>query len=208
VVVVMRGLYAAKPWFTQQLGRVVTVAVSRGWSPDAFTVVGVAFAGVAAAGLLVGWWPLVFIGLVGRLAGANLDGAVARARGVSRPFGFVLNEIGDRAADLLPLAALSILAWQTGSVPALLAALVASTAASWPTFISLAAAAAGAPRINGGPFGKTERTLTVFLMSVAFVWFPVDAVIGVGSAVIIAGSTMTAATRARAAHRHLQPVDA
>jgi phosphatidylglycerophosphate synthase len=204
----MRGLYAAKPWFTQQLGRVVTVAVSRGWSPDAFTVVGVAFAGVAAAGLLVGWWPLVFIGLVGRLAGANLDGAVARARGVSRPFGFVLNEIGDRAADLLPLAALSILAWQTGSVPALLAALVASTAASWPTFISLAAAAAGAPRINGGPFGKTERTLTVFLMSVAFVWFPVDAVIGVGSAVIIAGSTMTAATRARAAHRHLQPVDA
>jgi CDP-diacylglycerol--glycerol-3-phosphate 3-phosphatidyltransferase len=208
VVVVMRGLYAAKPWFTQQLGRVVTVAVSRGWSPDAFTVVGVAFAGVAAAGLLVGWWPLVFIGLVGRLAGANLHGAVARARGVSRPFGFVLNEIGDRAADLLPLAALSILAWQTGSVPALLAALVASTAASWPTFISLAAAAAGAPRINGGPFGKTERTLTVFLMSVAFVWFPVDAVIGVGSAVIIAGSTMTAATRARAAHRHLQPVDA
>ena len=204
----MRGLYAAKPWFTQQLGRVVTVAVSRGWSPDSFTVVGVAFAGVAAAGLLVGWWPLVFIGLVGRLAGANLDGAVARARGVSRPFGFVLNEIGDRAADLLPLAALSILAWQTGSVPALLAALVASTAASWPTFISLAAAAAGAPRINGGPFGKTERTLTVFLMSVAFVWFPVDAVIGVGSAVIIAGSTMTAATRARAAHRHLQPVDA
>lgn len=204
----MRGLYAAKPWFTQQFGRVVTAAVSRGWSPDAFTAVGVAFAVVAAAGLLVGWWPLVLIGLVGRLAGANLDGAVARARGVSRPFGFVLNEIGDRASDLLPLVALSILAWQTGSVPALVAALVAMTAASWPTFISLAAAAAGAPRINGGPFGKTERTLTVFLMSVAFIWFPMDAVIGVGSALIIAGSTMTAATRARAAHRHFQPVDA
>lgn len=204
----MRGLYAAKPWFTRQLGKFVTVAVSRAWSPDAFTAVGVAFAAVAVAGLLVGWWPLVLIGLVGRLAGANLDGAVARARGVSRPFGFVLNEIGDRASDLLPLAALCILAWQSGSVPALVAALVAMTAASWPTFISLAAAAAGAPRINGGPFGKTERTLAVLLMSVAFIWFPVDAVISVGSAVIIAGSTLTAATRARAAQRHLQLVDA
>lgn len=203
----MRGLYAAKPWFTRQLGRFVTAAVSRGWSPDAFTAVGVAFAVVAAAGLLVGWWPLVLLGLVGRLAGANLDGAVARARGVSRPFGFVLNEIGERASDLLPLAAISILAWQTGSEPALVAAVVAMTAASWPTFISLAAAAAGAPRINGGPFGKTERTLAVFLMSVAFTWFPADAVIGVGSAVIIAGSTLTAATRARAAHRRFQPVD-
>lgn len=204
----MRGLYAAKPWFTRQLGRIVTAAVDRGWSPDAFTAIGVAFAAVAAGGLLVGWWPLVLIGLVGRLAGANLDGAVARARRVSRPFGFVLNEIGDRASDLLPSAALSILAWQTGSVPALAAALVAMTAASWPTFISLAAAAAGAPRINGGPFGKTERTLTVFLMSVAFTWFSADAVIIAGSAVIIAASTLTAASRVRAAHRHLRLVDA
>ncbi|MGW4928396.1 CDP-alcohol phosphatidyltransferase family protein [Agromyces sp. NPDC004153] len=186
----------------------MTAAVDRGWSPDAFTAIGVAFAAVAAGGLLVGSWPLVLIGLVGRLAGANLDGAVARARGVSRPFGFVLNEIGDRASDLLPLAALGILAWQSGSVPALVVALVAMTAASWPTFISLSAAAAGAPRINGGPFGKTERTLTVFLMSVALSWFPVAAVIGAGSGVIIAGSTLTAATRARAAHRHLRLVDA
>lgn len=204
----MRGLYAAKPWFTRQLGRIVTVAIDRGWSPDAFTAVGVAFAAVAAVGLLVGWWPLVLVGLVGRLAGANLDGAVARARGVSRPFGFVLNEIGDRASDLLPLAALAVLAWQSGSAPALAAALFAMTAASWPTFVSLAAAAAGAPRINGGPFGKTERTLTVFLMSVAFTWFPVDAVIILGSAVIIAGSTLTGASRARAAHRRFRLVDA
>ena len=130
------------------------------------------------------------------------------ARGVSRPFGFVLNEIGDRASDVLPLAALGIVAWQTGSVPALAAALVAMTAASWPTFISLSAAAAGAPRINGGPFGKTERALTVFLVSLALTWFPGGAVIGVGSAVIIAGSTLTAVTRARAARRHLESVDA
>jgi CDP-diacylglycerol---glycerol-3-phosphate 3-phosphatidyltransferase len=81
------------------------------------------------------------------------------------------------------------------------------TSASWPTFISLAAAAAGAPRINGGPFGKAERTLAVFLMSVAFIWFPADGVISVGSAVIVAGSTLTAATRVRAVHRHFQMVD-
>lgn len=202
----MRGLYAAKPWFTRQLGRFVTAAVNRGWSPDAFTLIGVLFAVLAAAGLLVGWWPVVLIGLVGRLGGANLDGAVARARGVSRPFGFVLNEIGDRTSDLLPLAALSIIAWQTGATSALVLALVAATAASWPTFISVSAAGAGAPRINGGPFGKTERCLTVFLMSVAFIWFPAAAVILVGSAVIIAGSVVTAVTRTRATHRHFRTV--
>lgn len=203
-----RGLYAAKPWFTRRLERFVGVAVRRGWSPDAFTAVGVAFAAAAAAGLLIGWWPVVLIGLVGRLAGANLDGAVARARGVSRPFGFLLNEIGDRVSDLLPLAAVGILAWQAGSAPALAAALVAMTAASWPTFVSLAAAAAGAPRLNGGPLGKTERALVVLLMSVAVSWFPVEAVIVVGSAAIVAGSTLTAATRIRTARRSLRSVDA
>ena len=38
-----------------------------------------------------GWWPLAALFMVLRLAGANLDGAVARAAGRSRPWGFVLN---------------------------------------------------------------------------------------------------------------------
>jgi CDP-diacylglycerol---glycerol-3-phosphate 3-phosphatidyltransferase len=191
----VRGLYAAKPWFTRQLNRIVTAAVAHGWSPDAFTVLGIAFAAIAAVGLLFGLWPIVLIGLVGRLAGANLDGAVARARGVSRPVGFVINEIGDRVSDLLPLAALAYLAYATGSFVALALALVAIVAASWPTFTALAVAGAGGQRINGGPFGKTERVLTVAVSAVALSYFPPVVTLCITSLIIIAGSAITAITR-------------
>jgi CDP-diacylglycerol--glycerol-3-phosphate 3-phosphatidyltransferase len=196
----VRGLYAAKPWFTRQLNRIVTAAVARGWSPDAFTVAGILFAAVAAVGLIVGLWPIVLVGLVGRMAGANLDGAVARARGVSRPVGFVLNEIGDRVSDLLPLAALAYLAFHSGSLVALALGLIALTAASWPTFISLAIAGAGGRRINGGPFGKTERALVVLVAAVALTYLPAaitpSVTLSITSLVIIAGSILTAITRA------------
>ena len=118
-----------------------------------------------------GRWLQLFLAL--RLAGANLDGAVARARGVSRPWGFVVNEIGDRTSDLLTFAGLAVWAARRGG-PGLhwlswpvLQVLVAALAATLPTFASLAAAAAGATPRNGGPLGKTERCLFV-LMATAF----------------------------------------
>ena len=203
----MRGLYAAKPWFTRQLKRIVDAAVAHGWSPDAFTVIGVLFAAIAAVGLLVGLWPVVLVGLVGRLAGANLDGAVARAREVSRPVGFLINEIGDRVSDLLPLAALAYLAFTSGSRLALVLTLVALIAASWPTFVSLAIAGAGGPRINGGPFGKTERVLVVLLTAIALVYFPHVVTLLIASIVIILGSTVTAITRILAGKRALKRVE-
>jgi CDP-diacylglycerol--glycerol-3-phosphate 3-phosphatidyltransferase len=203
----MGGLYAAKPWFTRQLHRIIAAAVARGWSPDAFTIVGIVFAAVAAVGLIVGLWPIVLVGLVGRLAGANLDGAVARARGVSRPFGFVVNEIGDRVSDLLPLAALAYLAFTTGSLVALALALVAVVAASWPTFVALAIAGAGGPRINGGPFGKAERALVVFLSAIALSFLPTVVTLSATSLVIIAGSALTSITRAVAGSRALSRVE-
>lgn len=199
----MRGLYAAKPWFTRQLQRIVTVAVARGWSPDAFTVAGILFAAVAAAGLVVGLWPIVLVGLVGRMAGANLDGAVARARGVSRPVGFVINELGDRVGDLLPLGALAWLAFRSGSLVALALGLLAVIAASWPTFVSLAIAGAGGSRINGGPVGKTERALVVVLAAVALAYLPVVPTLSITSLVIIAGSIVTAITRGVSGSRTL-----
>ena len=142
-------------------------------SPDVFTAAGVVAAGAAGVAIALGWWPLAALFLALRLAGANLDGAVARARGVSRPWGFVVNEIGDRTSDLLTFAGLAVWAarragpglhWLSWPV---LQVLVAALAATLPTFASLAAAAAGATRRNGGPLGKTERCLFV-LMATAF----------------------------------------
>ena len=105
--------------------------------------------------------------LAGRLAGANLDGAVARARGVSRPWGFVVNELGDRAGDLLMFAGLAVLLGRLQGGAGLVLVLVAAVVATLPTFVSLAGAGAGAPRLNGGPFGKTERCLAVVVLAAA-----------------------------------------
>jgi CDP-diacylglycerol---glycerol-3-phosphate 3-phosphatidyltransferase len=199
----MNGLYALKPWYTSRLTPIVDAAVARQMSPDVFTAAGVVAAGAAAVAVALGWWPLAALFLALRLAGANLDGAVARARGVSRPWGFVVNEIGDRASDLLAFAGLAVFAARRGG-PGLhwlswpvLQVLLAALAATLPTFASLAAAAAGAQRRNGGPLGKTERCLAVVVATAFPVIMPVILM------QIVNGSVLTAVLRLRAAHREL-----
>lgn len=199
----MSGLYALKPWFTRRLTFVVHAAVAHRVSPDVFTAAGVVAAGAAGVAIALSCWPLAVLFLVLRLAGANLDGAVARARGVSRPWGFVLNELGDRSSDLLTFAGLAVFAARQGG-PGLhwlswhvLQVLVAALAATLPTFASLAAAAAGATRRNGGPLGKTERCLFVALATA----FPV--VLPIVLTQIVNGSLITTVLRLRAARREL-----
>ncbi|MBF0687428.1 MAG: CDP-alcohol phosphatidyltransferase family protein [Cellulomonas sp.] len=203
----MSSLYALKPWYTRRLHRFVDGAVKRGTSPDLFTAVGVAGAALAAVAIALGWWPAALLLLAVRLAGANLDGAVARARGVARPWGFVLNELGDRVSDLLMFAGLAVLAVRTGGdavvgLTPLAWVLVAATAAALPTFVALAGAGAGAPRLNGGPFGKTERcALAVFATAVPTLLPGV-------AAVVVVGSVLTGAVRARRVHHVLGPAGA
>jgi CDP-diacylglycerol---glycerol-3-phosphate 3-phosphatidyltransferase len=199
----MIGLYALKPWYTRRLSPIVNAAVAHQVSPDVFTAAGVAAAGAAGVAVALGWWPLAALFLALRLAGANLDGAVARARGVSRPWGFVVNEIGDRTSDLLTFAGLAFFAarrsgpglhWLSWPV---LQVLVAALAATLPTFAALAAAAAGATRRNGGPLGKTERCLFVVVATA----FP--AILPVVVTQLVNGSILTTVLRLRAARREL-----
>jgi CDP-diacylglycerol--glycerol-3-phosphate 3-phosphatidyltransferase len=198
----MSGLYALKPWYSRRLQRFTDLAVRRDVSPDVFTLVGVLGAAAAAVFVWQGWWLPALLALAVRLGGANLDGAVARARGVSRPWGFVLNEIGDRVSDFLVFGGLAALAareaggWHDRDV---LLVAVAAAAATLPTLASLAAAGAGATRRNGGPFGKTERC-AAFVVATAF-----TATIGWVAGVVVVGSLLTAALRLRAAHRELGP---
>ena len=193
----MRGLYALKPWYTRRLDGVVRWAVDRDVSPDVFTWLGVVSAALAAVAIAVGAWPLVLLLLAGRLAGANLDGAVARARGVSRPWGFVVNELGDRAGDLLMFAGLAVLLGRLQGGAGLVFVLVAAVVATLPTFVSLAGAGAGAPRINGGPFGKTERCLAVVVLAAAPGLSPILLPVMIGL------SLVTVATRLRELRRVL-----
>lgn len=193
----MRGLYALKPWYTRRLDGVVRWAVDRDVSPDVFTWLGVVSAALAAVAIAIGAWPLALVLLAGRLAGANLDGAVARARGVSRPWGFVVNELGDRAGDLLMFVGLAVLLGRLQGGAGLVFVLVAAVVATLPTFVSLAGAGAGAARINGGPFGKTERCLVVVVLAAAPGLSPILLPVMIGL------SLVTVATRLRELRRVL-----
>ncbi len=119
--------------------------------------------------------------LAARLGCANLDGGVARDGDRATPFGSILNKAGDRAAELAALA--GCLAFAPSAL-----VLGAALAATVPSWIALAGAAAGLDRVQGGPVGKTERCLLLVLLA-GFghpaVWL----------GVLAGGSALTAAVR-------------
>jgi CDP-diacylglycerol---glycerol-3-phosphate 3-phosphatidyltransferase len=194
---VSRDLYALKPWYGERLAGIRRHLAVRGVAPGAVTAAGVGFGALAGLALATMRSPLVAAVLVAallalRLAAANLDGAVARETGTSTRWGAVVNELGDRGAELAVLAGCFALAppWLV---------LLAMLAASAPSWVALAGAAAGATRINGGPLGKTERCLLLVVLAAA------PAYAGVLLVVLAAGSALTAALRLRALHRALVP---
>ncbi|MEU5401812.1 CDP-alcohol phosphatidyltransferase family protein [Streptomyces sp. NPDC005963] len=189
----MNGLYSLKPWYAARLSGVRGALARREVSPDALTAAGVVCAAGAATALA--WLPAplaavpVALLLAARLAFANLDGALARDTGRTTRRGALLNELGDRIADLVVLAGFLSLA------PLWLVA-VTALAATLPSWVSLAGAAAGAPRRNGGPMGKTERCLLVLIAAATGWAVPVLVVIAVGS-------TLTAVLRCGALWKEL-----
>src|SRR6516164_8839244 len=175
------GLYICKSWYADRLAPVRQRLVALNVPPSAITTAGIFFgagAGVALALLRPG--PVaglaVALLLAARLACANLDGGVARDGDRATPFGSVVNELGDRAAELAALAGCLAFA------PAALVA-AAALAATLPSWVSLAGAAAGAPRIQGGPIGKTERCLLLAALAATGAWPILLSAIAVGSAV-------------------------
>ena len=180
------GLYSFKAWYARRLAPVRRRLVAANVPPSLITMTGICF-GAAAGAVLALMRPGPAAGaavaalLAARLACANLDGGVARDGDRATPFGAVLNELGDRAAELAVLAGCLALA------PAALV-LAAALAATLPSWVALAGAAAGLGRIQGGPVGKTERCLLLALIA------------GIGWPVVLlwllaAGSALTAAVR-------------
>jgi len=180
------GLYSFKSWYADRLAPVRRYLVAARVAPGASTGAGVFFGACAGAalallrpGLLAG--AVVAALLAARLACANLDGGVARDEDRATPFGSVLGEAGDRAAELGALA--GCLAF--GPTALVLAAALAATLPSW---VALTGAAAGFGRLQGGPVGKTERCLLLALL--ALLGAPV-----VFLTVLAAGSVLTAFVR-------------
>lgn len=193
----MPTLYGLKPWYTRKLSVFIKFAGKHNLSPDFFTSVG--GAGAIFGLIVLAHMPggvgvstgLMFLAIIVRLGGANLDGAVARARGVSSPVGFIKNEIGDRMSDFLLFVGLFLAVPFDAQYWVLLVAIVAS----FPTLMSVSGAAVGVPRINGGPFGKTERCLCFILSPLIIAWglLPTFVLLGIMGV----GSLLTSITRYR-----------
>src|SRR5215472_4236566 len=180
------GLYSFKSWYAGRLAPVRRGLVAANVPPAAITVTGIVFGGGAGAALALlrpgpAAGAAVAVLLAARLACANLDGGVARDGDRATPFGSVLNELGDRAAELAALSGCLVFA----PIALVLATALAATLPSW---VALSGAAAGLGRIQGGPVGKTERCLLLV----------VTAATGLGAlflSVIAVGSALTAVLR-------------
>ena len=186
-------------WYARRLAPVRRHLVAANVPPSLITMTGICL-GAGAGGVLALMRPGPAAGaavaalLAARLACANLDGGVARDGDRATPFGSVLNELGDRMAELAVLAGCLALA------PAAVV-FAAAFAATLPSWVALAGAAAGLGRIQGGPVGKTERCLLLALIAavgwpVAFLW------------VLAAGSALTAVVRAARLARVARPARA
>jgi CDP-diacylglycerol---glycerol-3-phosphate 3-phosphatidyltransferase len=180
------GLYSFKSWYAARLAPARRTLVAANVPPTVITLAGIVFGGGAGAALaLLRPGPIagatVAVLMAARLACANLDGGVARDEARTTPFGPVLNEVGDRTAELAALA---------GCLAFCPTALVvaAAFAATLPSWVALAGAAADLGRIQGGPVGKTERCLLLALL--AAIGFPV-----VFLGALAVGSALTALLR-------------
>ena len=203
----MSGLYSVKPWFLCRLRRIEDVLVERRVSPDALTIAAVGVSVAAGAALAAGgalsrpalWLFVPPLGLV-RLALNALDGAVARRIGGGRPFGEVMNEMGDRVADVALIAPLAFVVDPALALGALTCALLASAAAC------VARAATGI-RPTGGPMGKADRVAVVSLAALAGAMASSSVPLQVAVWVVGAGSVVTLALRMAGTSREEVAVD-
>jgi CDP-diacylglycerol--glycerol-3-phosphate 3-phosphatidyltransferase len=105
------------------LGLVYVVAgplARRGWQPNAVTLLGLwAFSALLPPAYAAGRWPLLgapIVAFAGLMDG--LDGGVAVLTGRATTFGYVLDSVVDRLAEVLALVALFALGAATGLVVA------------------------------------------------------------------------------------------
>ncbi|HZR99078.1 MAG TPA: CDP-alcohol phosphatidyltransferase family protein [Chloroflexota bacterium] len=198
------GVYAIKPVFQRSLGGAEAWLVARRAHPDMLTAAAVALAVVGGALLWAGAWAPALLLLVpllalGRTVLNALDGLVARRTGRARPWGEVLNEMGDRLADVALLGGLALAPTTDGRLGA--AALVAVLLSS---YLGVLSKAAGGPRQYGGVMGKADRMLYLALAALVAGLAGRPEWLNVYLAVVLGGALVTCAQRGRETYVALQ----
>ena len=197
--------------FRAPLGRITGPVgrwlVARGVSPDAVTVAGTVGSAVAA---------VVFIARGQLFLGALLvtvfvlfdmiDGAMARARGFSTPFGAVLDSVCDRIADGVLFAAIAWWCLASGQEALGVAALVCLVAGQVISYVKARAEGAGLTA-DGGLVERPER-LIASLVGTGFEGLGIPFSLAVARWLLAAGSVWTVGQRIAAVHRSARAVDA
>ena len=191
-------LYAIKPRFQALLTCFAAWLAGRGVSADALTTWGIgcaALAGVTIA--LAGQGPWLLLApplLLARIACNALDGMVARTQGAARPWGAVLNETGDRLADLLCFGGLVL----SGVLPRPVA-MVLLPLVLFVSYLGVIGQAAGGSRRYEGPLGKADRMLVLGVYCCCAPWLSIAGALT--GWVLVAGLALTALNRLRAMAR-------
>ncbi|MFN8473788.1 MAG: CDP-alcohol phosphatidyltransferase family protein [Anaerolineae bacterium] len=156
------GIYVIKPQFQRVLHGIEVQLVAWHIKADWLTGAAVGAGALAAIIHLTGWaqnspalWLIPPLALI-RLSLNALDGQVARRSGTARPWGAVLNEMGDRLADVLFLVPIALV----GGIPAALG-LTALCAMLLSSLSGVLAASLGFPRLTLGVFAKADRMLAL-----------------------------------------------
>lgn len=189
------GLYGIKPTFVARLRHVEDLAVRRRVSPDALTAVGAGLGVLTGAALAAGAvMPLLWLAVaplaLARMACNAIDGSLARRTGTATPRGAVLNEAGDRVADIATFAALAPV---TGPALALGVVLVALAT----SFVAVLGQGLVGRRGTAGPLGKPDRVAVIACgATVAAFTGPLALMVGAWTVIGLGSGTIVRRVRA------------
>lgn len=185
------GLYQSKHALRRWLARIPGV---RRLSPNAVSLSSLIPSALAAGALWAGWWPLVVVGIAGRMVLTVMDGLIAEVYGKKTRIGPYVNrlpqEIGDAALFL------ALFRWAD---PAWVSLLLAS---AWLVNVLavLPAVAGGSPQ-PAGPAGQPDRIAIVLVAALVATVVALDWTLV--CALIVALSIPTALLRIRRTVREL-----
>lgn len=198
-------LYASKGALNARLLPIVDRLAARGVAPDHVTLAAIPVAVAGGACILAA--PTVPVALLAvpllatlRLVLNLLDGALARRTGRAHPRGELLNELGDRVADIALLAPVAAL---PGADPVVvLAGVLAALLAS---YVGVVARAAAGERIHRGILSKPGRMV---LLAACSTWALLagrdgPSPWGAFGVLLLAGGLLTLAERIAVAIRRL-----
>jgi phosphatidylglycerophosphate synthase len=157
------GLYTTKYAVRRLLDRIP--GISR-LQPNAVSISSLVPAGLAAIGLWQGWWALVIVGILGRMALTVLDGHVAEAYGKKTRIGPYVNRVPQELGDVMIL--LALFAW---AEPAWVCLVLAG---AWLVNVLavLPLLAGGSPQWVG-PAGQADRQAILLVVAAIALFTPV-----------------------------------